>query len=62
MADNTINIKVTSEIDKLTGLRDRAQESGAFKGPGGQEALTRINGFLTTLDRLTKAGDMSAED
>ena len=57
-----INVNIKSELEKLQGFRDEAKTKGAFKGPGGPEALSRIDGLLKMLQGLTDAGNDNIDD
>jgi hypothetical protein len=57
-----INVNIKSELEKLQGFRDEAKNKGAFKGPGGQEALARIDGLLKVVKGLTDTGQDNVDD
>lgn len=57
-----INVNIKSELEKLQGFRDEAKSKGAFKGPGGPEALSRIDGLLKMIKGLTDTGQENVDD
>lgn len=63
MADKkiTLDVELKSQLQNIRGIFNETKQQGAYNGPGGKEARTRIAGYIGSLEKLLKNVEVDAK-